>query len=152
MTLSIGVPSPVSENGQPSVPRTSSPVTTMGIVAPPRRPVMVPWRIKPVPHSAENLPDASVAVWVVTAHAKFEQLEKSGSAVAVDERVTDAVVEVPCTIQVPSRDGVEDLEVDVPALAVVGPSTVDVRSTLHAVMAPNAAISELNRTNDLFMG
>jgi hypothetical protein len=98
------------------------------------------------------VPDASVAVWVVTDHAKFEQLDKSGSAVGDADGVTDAVVEVPCPIQVPSRDDVEDLGVEVAVLAVVGPSTVDVRSTLHAVVTANAASSELNRMNDLFMG
>jgi hypothetical protein len=88
----------------------------------------------------------------VTVHVKFEQLEKSGSAVGDAEGVTDAVVEVPCAIQVPSREDVEVLGVEVAAVEVVGPSTVDVRSTPHAMVAASAASSELNRTNDLFMG
>jgi hypothetical protein len=124
------------------------PETTIGIVAAPRRPVMVPWRTSPGPHSAENLPEASVAVWVVTDHAKFEQLEKSGSAVADAEGVAEAAFGVPWTTQTPSRDG----EVLGAALALVGPSTVDVRSTLHPVVAANAASSELSRMSDLFMG
>jgi hypothetical protein len=62
VTPSIWVPSPFSENWQVSEPRVSAPVTTIGIVAPPRRPVIVPLNTSPVPHSAENRPDASVAV------------------------------------------------------------------------------------------
>lgn len=147
VTLSIGVPSPFSENGQLSEPRVSEPVTTIGIVAPPRRPVTVPLNTSPTPHSAENRPEASVAVWVVTDHVKFEQLEKSGTVTEVVEDV-DAGGDVPWTTQVPSIDGIEEFPVDEDVL-VVGPSTVEVRSTPHAATAI-ATASELDRKRDLF--
>jgi hypothetical protein len=140
------VPSPVSENGQASEPRVSDPVTTMGIVAPPRRPVIVPLNTKPVPHSAENRPEASVAVWFVIDQVKFEQLEKSGT---VTEDAVTAGVDVPCTTQVPRSEGADDFAGVAPEV-VVGPSTVDLRSALHADVAAIATTSELNRRRDLF--
>ena len=76
---------------------------------------------------------------------KFEQLEKSGT---VTEDAVTAGVDVPCTTHVPRSEGAEVLpaEEDV----VVGPSTVEVRSALHADPAAIAAASELNRIKDLF--
>ena len=146
VTLSIGVPSPVSENGQLSEPRARVPVTVIGIVAPPRRPVTVPLKTRPTPHSAENRPEASVAVCVVTDQVKFEQLEKSGTVTDVVEDDVAGGGDVPWTTHVPSIDGVDD---DVDEVLVVGPSTVEVRSTPHAAKAI-AQASELDRNRDLF--
>src|SRR5437763_4459499 len=100
VTGSTGVPSPVSENAQLSLPRVNVPEMTIGIVAPPRRPVIVPERIMPV-QSAEKRPDASVAVWFVTDHVKLEHCEKSGSAEGVEAALTEA----PWTTQVPRSEG-----------------------------------------------
>jgi hypothetical protein len=81
---------------------------------------------------------------------KFEQLEKSGNP--VDEEVTDAVLDVPCTTQVPSIDGAAVLpDADV-AVVADGPSTLDERSTLHADVAANTASSEPSKTRDFLMG
>jgi hypothetical protein len=77
---------------------------------------------------------------------KFEQLEKSGT---VTEDAVTAGVDVPCTTHVPRSDGADDFEGVAPV--VVGPSTVEVRSALHANVAAIAAASELNRKRDLFM-
>jgi hypothetical protein len=87
-----------------------------------------------------------VAVWVVTDQVKFEQLEKSGTVTDVvdDDEATGG--DVPCTTHVPSIDGVDD---DVDEVLVVGPSTVEVRSTPHAANAI-ATASELDRNRDLF--
>jgi hypothetical protein len=155
VTLSMGVPSPFSENGQVSDPRVNVPVITMGIVAPPSWPLMPPCRDSPPPQSAENAPDAAVAVWLVMVHWKFEQLEKSGSGetaeAIAEEAVTDEAVDFGCSTQVPRSDAVDDC----PAVAApplpVGPSTVEVRSTLHAPVAARTASSELNKTRDLFI-
>jgi hypothetical protein len=113
--------------------------------------VIVPFSTRSAPHSAEKRPEASVAVWLVTDHVKFEQLEKSGSEPGDAFGAPDAVFEVPWTTQTPSRDGVDVFGAEALA-ALVGPSTVDVRSTPHAAVAANAASTELNRTNDFFMG
>jgi hypothetical protein len=78
---------------------------------------------------------------------KFEQLEKSGT---VTEEAVTAGVDVPCTTHVPRSDGADDFEGVAPEV-VVGPSTVEVRSALHAEAAAIAATIELNRKRDLFM-
>src|SRR5262249_30754085 len=109
-------------------------------------PVTVPLNTNPTPHSAENRPEASVAVWVVTDQVKFEQLEKSGIDTDDPEDVVAAGGVVPCTTHVPSIDGVEEFPPDV---LVVGPSTVEVRSTPHAAIAI-ARADELSRNRDLF--
>jgi hypothetical protein len=86
----------------------------------------------------------------VIVHWKFEQLEKSGSV--ADPVFFDEAVDVPCTTQVPSIDGVVAVPATAPVAAVVGPSTVEVRSTPHAAIATSAVSAELNRRKDLFMG
>jgi hypothetical protein len=82
----------------------------------------------------------------VTDQVKFEQLEKSGTVTDVVEDDEAAGGDVPCTTHVPSIDGVDD---DVDEVLVVGPSTVEVRSTPHAATAI-ATASELDRNRDLF--
>jgi hypothetical protein len=110
---------------------------------------MVPANTNPPAQSAENFPDASVAVWVVTAHWTFPQLEKSGTAEPA-EPVTAEAVDVPWTTQVPSMEGVVDLAA-VADVLVVGPSTLLVRSTLHAAVAASRPRAELKRRSDCFI-
>src|SRR3954468_7445605 len=101
VTLLAGVPVPVSEKAQASEPRFSEALTTIGIDAGlPSFPVIVPERTRPVPHSAEKRPDASVAVCVVTSQVKLRQLEKSGNALPDVEGVA-AEVAGPATTHVP---------------------------------------------------
>ena len=148
VTLSICVPWPVNENGQLSDPRASVPVTVIGIVVPPRRPLTVPLNTSPTPHSAENRPEASVGVCVVTDQVKFEQLEKSGTVTDVVDDEVAGGGDVPCTTHVPSIDGVEEFPEEEDVL-VVGPSTVEVRSTPHPAASITTA-SELDKKRTLF--
>jgi hypothetical protein len=91
-----------------------------------------------------------VAVWLVTAHWKLPQLEKSGS-VESDAVTEDAVVR-PCTTQVPSSDGVVDVPAAVVAeVVLVGPSTLVVRSTLQAEVAASTASTELKGASVRFI-
>src|SRR4051812_42074683 len=149
VTLLTGCPWPASAKAQVSEPRFNEPFTVIGTEAGfPTLPVIVPERTRPLPHSAEKRPDASVAVCVVTSQVKLRQLEKSGNALTA-EGVADEVAGA-VTTHVPISDGAEV----VPAAAAVvvdGPSTVEVRSTLQADVATNAATSELSRNRDGFI-
>ena len=153
-----GTALPLSEKPHESAPRVNEPESRIGIGVLAIWPVMVPLIEMPPPHSAENVPEISVAVWVVIAHWKFEQLDRSGSVViaAVDTEpgVTALVERGFCMTQVPRNEDV-DADAVLDAMAAVsaifdGPITVEVRSTPQAVTA-RAVTSELNKISGFFM-
>jgi hypothetical protein len=78
---------------------------------------------------------------------KFEQLEKSGTV--TEDAVTAGGGDAPCTTHVPRSEGAADFPAE-EEVVVVGPSTVEVRSALHADAAAIAAARELDRKRDLF--
>ena len=97
---------------------------------------MSPCSDSPRSHSAENLPDASVAVWLVDRPLEVR------AAGEIRQRRTSATsrglgaIDAPCTTQVPSSEGVDGLAAaDAASGASGGPRTVEVRSTLQAAVA-----------------
>jgi hypothetical protein len=87
---------PVSEKVQAETFSTlAEPLAFIGTIAPPPSCPSAEPLIDTLPHDAEKSPASSVAVWVVTRHWRFPQVDGLGS------------VDSDCDVHVPTYDGDE---------------------------------------------